>query len=222
METRRTQQVLQFALNCEQGQENQKAINSQLNRFPLHTFEQISNITPSLRNQAYNPRPRFPARNTQTQRANNTPNPCRRCGLQFSPEHLQISPAMKFQCILCKKVGHYSKVCRSAKLQWQKQQIKSQPSIPQQNIPQTRRVRNIRPSQDQQQTPTQIQDAQSETMDETIDLENTFYIQEVFHSWNTDNLINPKEFHNPQPHKLSPNISDEIWIKTSSATTEID
>ena len=76
-------QVLQFALNRERGQENQKAINTQLNRNRLNTFEQISNIMPSQRSQAYNPRPRFPAGNPQPQRNFNTPNPCRRCGLQF-------------------------------------------------------------------------------------------------------------------------------------------
>ena len=173
-------------------------------------------------NQAYNRRPRFPVWNTQTQRTPNTPNPCRRCGLQFSPEHLQICPAKKVQCNLCKKIGHYSKVCRSAKLMWQTQQIKPQQNVPQQNIPQARRVGNIRPLPEQQKTPTQIQDTQSETMDETIDLENTFFIQEVFDSWNTVNLISPKTFHNAQPHKLSLNISDEIWIKSTSDTTEID
>ena len=59
-------------------------------------------------------------------------------------------------------------------------------------------------------------------MEETINLENTLYIQEVFDSWNTVNLINQKPFHSAQPHKLSPRIADEISIKTSSDTTEID
>ena len=103
METRTAHQVLQFALNRERGQENQKTINTQLNRNPLKTFEQISNIMPSQRSQAYNPRPRFPARNPQLQRNFNTPNPCRRCGLQFTQEHLLICPAKKVQCNLCKK-----------------------------------------------------------------------------------------------------------------------
>ena len=121
-ETRTAQQVPQFALNRERGQENQKTINSQLNRYPSHTFEQISSITPNQRNPSFIPRPRLPTRNTQTQRITNTPNPCRRCRLQFSPEYLQICPAKKIQCNLCKKVGHYSKVCPSAKLMWQTQQ----------------------------------------------------------------------------------------------------
>ena len=220
--TRTAYQVLQFALNRERGQKNQtqlnriKQINTQLNRNPLNTFEQISNIMPSQRSQAYKPRPRFPARNPQPQRNFNTPNPCRRCGLQFTQEHLLICPARKVQCNLCKKWDTI------AKLIWQIQQIRPQQNVSQQNIPQTRRVRNTRPTPDQQQIPTQNQDTHSETNNENIELENTFFIQELFDSWNTVNLIKPKTFHNAQPHKLSPNISGEIWIKTTSDMTEID
>ena len=103
METRTAQQVLQFALNRERGQENQKAINSQLNRYSPHAFEQISNITTTPRNTSFTPRPRPPIRNTRTQRPTFIPNPCRRCGIQFSIEHLQVCPAKKVQCNLCKK-----------------------------------------------------------------------------------------------------------------------
>ena len=222
MDTRTAQQVLHFALNRERGQESQKAIKSQLNRYLPHTFEQIFNITHNPRNPSFTPRQRLPTRNIQTQRPTNIPNPCRRCGLQFSLEHLQICPAKKVQCNLCKKVGHYSKVCRSANLMWQTQQIKPQQIVPQRNIPQTRGVRNIRPSQEQQQIVTHAQDTKPETMEETVDLENTFYIQEVFDSSNTVNFINPKIFHTAQPHKLSPSISDEIWIKTYTDTFETD
>ena len=176
METRTAQQVLQFALNRERGQENQKPINSQLNRYSPQTFEQISNITTNPRNTSFTPRPRPPLRNTQTQRPTNTANPCRRCGIQFSLEQLQVCPAKKVQCNLCKKIGHYSKVCRSAKFMWQTQHIKPQPTNPQQIFPQTGRVRNIRPSPEQQQTEPQHQETRPETIDETLDLENTFYI----------------------------------------------
>ena len=75
METRTAQQVLQFALNRERGQESQKAKNSQLNRYSPHTFEQISNITPNTRNPSFVPRPRQPTRNTQTLRFTSIPNP---------------------------------------------------------------------------------------------------------------------------------------------------
>ena len=220
METRTAQQVLQFALNRERGQENQTAINSQLNRYSPYASEQISNITTTPRNTSFTPRSRPPIRNTQTQWPAITPNPCRRWGIQFSNEHLQVCPAKKVQCNLCKKIGHYSKVCRSAKFMWQTQQIKPQTTSPQQTFPQTRRVRNIRPAQEEQQEEPQLQDTRTEATDETSDLENTFYIQEVFDSWNTVNLIHPKNFVHAHPQKLSPNISDEIWIKTSTDTFE--
>ena len=220
METRTAQQVLQFALNRERGQENQKAINSQLSRYPPHASEQISNITLTPRNNTVTPRPRPPTRNPQTQRPTTNPNPCRRCGLQFSIEHLQVCPAKRVQCNLCKKIGHYSRVCKSAKMMWQTQQIKPQTTPPQQTFPQTRQVRNIRPTREQQEEEKQLQDTRTETTDETLDLENTFYIQEVFDSWNTVNLVHPKNFVNAYPQKLSPNISDEIWIKTSTDTFE--
>ena len=210
METRTAQQVLQFALNRERGQESQKAINSQLNWYSPHAFEQISNITTTLRNTSFTPRQRPPIRNSQTQRPTTTSNPSRRCGIQFSIEHLQVCPAKKVQCNLCKKIGHYSKVCRSAKFMWQTQQIKPQTTPTQQIFPQTRRLRNIRPAQEQQQKEPQLQEIQTELTDETLDLENTFYIQEVFDSWNTVNFIHPKNFVHAHPQKLSPNISDEI------------
>ena len=118
---------------------------------------------------------------------------------------------------LIQKMGHYSKVCRSAKYLWQSQQITSQ-----QNIHQTRRVRNIRATTQNQHTPIPNQDTQQDNNDETVDLENTFFIQEVFDSWNTVNFIKPKTFNNKPPSKYSPNLSDEIWIRKTSDKTEID
>ena len=224
METQTANQVLQFALNRERGQENQKAINTQLNRNPLNAFDQISHIIPSQRNEAYNQitRPRTPVRNSLPQRNTNITNPCRRCGIQFTPEHLLICPTKKVQCNLCKKIGHFCKVCRSAKLMWQTRQIRPQQSTFQQNIPQTRRVRNIRTTKLDQQHPPHNQDTQSENNDKTIDLENTFFTQEVFDSWNAVNFIKPKTFNNVQPSNYSPTLTDEIWVKTTSDGKDIE
>ena len=219
METRTAQQVLQFALNRERGQENQKAINSQLNRYSPHAFEQISNITTTPRNASFTPRPRPPIRNTQTQRPTFTPNPCRRCGIQFSIEHLQVCPAKKVQCNLCKKLDIIVKYADQQNL-CGKPNKKPQTTPTQQTFPQTRPVRNIRPAQELQQEEPQHQETRTEVTDETLDLENTFYIQEVVDSWNTVNLIHPKNFVHAHPQKLSPNISDEIWIKTSTDAFE--
>ena len=100
---------------------------------------------------------------------------------------------------------------------WQTQQI-----TPQQNIPQTRRVQNIRAATQKQHAPIPNQDTQSDNNEETVNHENTFFIQEVFDSWKTVNFVKPKKFNNEPPSKYSPNLSDEIWIRTSSDKTEID
>ena len=131
-------------------------------------------------------------------------------------------PGKEIPMQLLQKIGHYSKVCRSAKLMWQTQQIRPQQNRTQQNIPQAQCVRIIRATTlDQQRTP-QNQDTQSENNDETIDLENTFFIQEVFNSWNAVKLNKPKTFKNDQPSKYSPTLTDKIWLKTTSDGTEID
>ena len=146
-----------------------------MNGAPPISLNQISYIQ---RNQTPNqtPRPRTPTRNPKPQR-NATPlNPSRRCRIQFTPEHLQVCPAKRIQVNLCKKVGHYSKVCRSAKFLWQIRQI-----TPQQNLLQTRRVRNLRATTNTQALP-------KDKNEEPIDLENTFFIQKIFDNWNTGKL----------------------------------
>ena len=69
METRTPQQVLQFALNRERGQENQKAINSQLSRYPhmhrnkyptLHLPQGITQSPPDHDHPHGTPRPKDP------------------------------------------------------------------------------------------------------------------------------------------------------------------
>ena len=66
METRNPLQILHFALNLERGQENQKAINTHLNRATALPLNQISYIQ---RNQtpSQTPRWRIPTRNPQPQ-----------------------------------------------------------------------------------------------------------------------------------------------------------
>ena len=125
MKTRTPLQVLQFTINRKCGQENQRAINTQLNGLHPTPLNQLCYITPNHKNQTLiqTLRPRTPKRNPQPPRNITTPNPCRRCGIQFSPEHLQVCPTKNSSATYAKKIGHYSKVCRSAKCLWQTQQI---------------------------------------------------------------------------------------------------
>ena len=202
METRNPLQVLQFALNLERGQWNQKAINTQLNRTTTIPLNQLSYIQ---RNQtpSQTPRWRIPTRNPQPQRNAILPNPCILCGLQFTPK--QVCPTKRVQCNLCKKVEHYSKVGRSAKFLWQTQQI-----TPQQNLPQTRRVRKVRATTNTKSLPNTSQAAQLDKNDEPIDLENIFFIQEIFDNWSTVNFLKPKSFNIENPAEHSPKLSDKI------------
>ena len=199
METRTQLQLLQFALNRERGHENQRAVNTQLNRHPLLPPNQIyfiqRNQTPSQ-----NPRQRTPNRNPYNN-ATITPKPMQTIQSR-TPTNM---PGKKIQCNLCKKVGHYSKLCGSAKFMWQSQQITPQP-----NYPQTRRVRNIREKTNTKPTTTTNQDSRTDANDETVDLENTFFIQQIFDNWNTVNFIIPNSFKNEKPAKYCPKLSDEI------------
>ena len=136
-----------------------------------------------------NPRQRTPNWNNQQQRFANPTNPCRRCEVRFSPDHLQVNAAQKVQCNLCKNVGHYSKVCRSAKFLWQSQQ-----RAPQQNFPQARRVKNTREATNNEPTPNRNKDSHTDANDETVDHENTFFIHEIFDNWSTVNFVKPNTF----------------------------
>ena len=199
IETKTPIHVLQFALNYERGQENQRAINNQLNCQLLLLPDKVSFVQRNPRQTTY-------IRSQQTQSTAITPIPCRRCGVQFTLEHLQICPAKKVQCNFCKKKLD-NKVCRSAKLIWQGQQI-----IPQQNNPPTLSVTNIRETTTsfllQQHTHSYSNpehDTHTEPTDETSDPENTFFIQEIFNNWNTVNIVKLNHSTTSTPQNASPN-----------------
>ena len=69
-----------------------------------------------------------------------------------------------------------------------------------------------RETKNTQTIPNTNQDSQSDKNDESVDLENTFFIQEIFDNSNTVNSVKPITFNNNKPVKYSPKISDEIWI----------
>ena len=144
-------------------------------------------------------------------------NPCRLCGIQFTPEHRQVCPARKVQCNLCKKIGHYSKVRRSAKLLWHSQQI-----ISQQNNPQTRRVRHISETTTTHSFSSPEHDIHTQPTDKTIEPENTFLIQEIFGNWTTLTFVKTESFNTQTSAKCSPKLSDEIWICTTTNNTGTD
>ena len=220
-ETRTPAQVLQYALNKERGQENQRAIAGRL-RAKNITDNQIAHFNPNQfpqqrRTQPHNIRNTTnQQRRPQQQRNQGQHNPCRRCGAPFSLEHLQICPAKKAQCNYCKRVGHFAKVCRSSKPTWNMNQ---QQPIP--NNPPTRRVRNIR-QQDSTSSITGEHNTTIEQAQETLDPESTYYIQEIIESWNQVNHVKPIAFMKRSPSGIDASLNNEIWIKTKSNNIDIE
>ena len=86
----------------------------------------------------------------------------RKCGTKFLPGHLNVCPAKNEVCRICKKIGHFAKVCRS-----------EMPPRPQYNT-QQRRQQNY-PSQQKQrnnqlvtkQTPQRMRNINGEITEET-------------------------------------------------------
>ena len=102
-ETRTPAQVLQYALNKERGQENQRAIAGRLRATNIMD-NQIAHIGPNQYPQQRRTQPQDIRKTTnqqrrlQQQKNQGQSNPCRRCGAPFSLEHLQICPAKKAHC----------------------------------------------------------------------------------------------------------------------------
>ena len=103
-EVRTAAQVLNFALSRERGQENQNEIlrssapnwNSQVNTI------MNKNVRPTPRNQQQS-----------TQQLNKPNEQCWRCGGSFTAGHMNQCTAKQAVCNICKKTGHFAKVCRS-------------------------------------------------------------------------------------------------------------
>ena len=222
-ETRTPAQVLQYALNKERGQENQRPIAGRLRaNYPKES--QIAHVDTSRQTQQYR-RPqaqqyRQPMQQQQRrspqQRSPGQSNPCRRCGATFSLEHLQICPAKKAQCNSCKRIGHFSKVCRATRPTWNNN---NQQTVL--NNPPARRIRNIR-EQTSTSSHTGEHDSTGEQQQESLDQESTFYIQEMLDSWNQINHVKLTTFNRKGPSTLDASLNNEIWIKTKADNTEID
>ena len=218
-ETRTPAQVLQYALNKERGQENQRAIAGRLRATNI-LDNQIAHIGSNQYSQQRRPQPQNSRSTTQQQRRpqqqrnQGQSNPCRRCGAPFSLEHLQICPAKKAQCNNCKRVGHFAKVCRSTRPTWNTNQ--QQLGL---NNPPARRIRNIR----QQESTSSTSGEHNTTIEqETLDPDSTYYIQEIIDSWNQVNHVKSCTFTNRNPPGIDASLNNEIWIKTRSNNINIE
>ena len=166
-EMRKTAQALNYALARERGQQNQKEIlrgnNSNFNTTVAHLSARKTRpaILPTPQSKQY---PQ-----------------CWRCGGSFTPNHINNCPAKVSQCNICKKQGHFAKMCRS--------------QLPQ--LPRNRGQYQHR-QQTQSKTEKNITDEENQSIElpleeeydiETVDPEPTMYIKELMEDWNTVNLI---------------------------------
>ena len=215
-EERTPSETLQYALARERGQESQqKMINTNTNPAPQNPwFEKIQLI------KRQNRVPILPTpQSGQIQ-------DCRRCGNKFLPGHLSVCPAKNEACRLCKKIGHFAKICRSEmppRPQYNAQQRRQQNYTSQQNYSghqqqnrnnqlvtrkTTQRMRNINEEESK--------DAH-ERAEETIDPESTFYISEMMADWqNTTNFIQSINFTNEKVTDINKTRRGEFWLKTNT------
>ena len=97
-------ETLHYAITRERGQENQQRISSAHAQNP-----QGSGINLIQRTRQKTTRRSI----LRTPPNNNKIRDCWKCGYVFIKRHLDNCPAKNRICNICKKIGHYAKVCRS-------------------------------------------------------------------------------------------------------------
>ena len=185
-EMRTPAQALSYALARERGQQNQKEIlrgnNSNWNTTVAHLSARKTGpaILPTP------PSKQYPQ--------------CWRCGGSFTPNHINNCPAKVSQCNICKKQGHFAKMCKSQLPPLPRNRGQYQ----QRQQTQTRNVKNI--TEEEKQT---IEPPLEEDYDiETFDSEPTMYIRELMEDWSTVNLIE-RDLKNTK--KLNSEQQNSIW-----------
>ena len=200
-EVRTPAQVLNFALSRERGQENQREI---LRANPFNWNQVNATTQQTNRNQS---RPQTNTRRQQKQMQDIQP--CWRCGAPFTQGHNINCPAKGAQCNICKKLGHFAKLCRS-KMPERPRQRPPQRSIQQQynqspGTNQTRRVRHV--TEKSEDTAQEI----LEDSNETVDPEATLYLKELTEDWVNINLVQPSLYKAVKNIIVNKTNNDEIW-----------
>ena len=188
-EVRTAAQVLNFALSRERGQENQKEI---LRSSAPNWNSQVNAVT----NKNARPAPR-PQQNVQ--QTNKSNEQCRRCGGNFTAGHMNQCTAKQAVCIICKKTGHFAKICRS--------KIPPLPAWrPNQSAPLQRpqgQSNHLQVRQVQEQLIEQENEEEEEEELESVDPESALYIKELSKDWADINYIAPESFTEVQNVQLN-------------------
>ena len=152
---------------------------------------------------------------------------CRKCGYKFIRGHLSNCLAKNEVCRICKKIGHYAKMCKAEmpprptqRSQLRKNtQSRSTTSTNQNNNYQqnTRRVRDIKAATTDDVS--QTRSNQSEE-DESINPESTCYIREMMEDSNNVNLVKWK-WSQTKINKINQSQMGEYWIETQTGKWKI-
>ena len=211
-EVRTPQQVLNFAINRERGQANQQEI------LKAHTNSIIWSQVSYFRN-----RPRRPIQQRTLQKPI-LPTPtsgkietCYKCGQPFLKNHLNMCKAKKFIYKICKKIGHFTSMCKAPMPERRnppfRQDIRK--FTQQQSTSQTRRVRHVKEQQHSEEK------AETEE-EETVDGEAALYIKELMEHWSSVNTIRPNGPNKVNKVSLPKETGAEFWVKTNYSTLELD
>ena len=208
-EVRTAAQVLTFALSRERGQANQREI---LQANPSN-WNQVNATTQQ------NSRPQMrPQTNVQQQQTTQETQPCWRCGAPFTQEHNFICPAKQAQCNICKKMGHFSNLCRSKMPERPRPRPFQQPPKQTYNqspgSSQTRRVRHVTENSQE------VNQAIKEDDAESIDPEQTLYLKELTEDWANTNMVQPKVFRPVRNIIVNKEENDEICVQTTCNNSE--
>ena len=153
---------------------------------------------------------------TRQQQTNISKELCWRCGGIFSPGHITQCTAKQAICSICKKTGHFAKMCRS----------KSPPPTTTKN-PIPRRISTspgivtksaTRKRQIQESLIEEKQSDQAE--EETIDPDSTLYIQELTDDWADVNHIIPKTCTLVRNSVLNKSKPEETWVETKISNNQ--
>ena len=211
-EVRTTQQVLNFAINRERGQANQQEI------IKAHTNSTSWSQVSYIRNK---PRPNFQQRTPQ-QPILPTPTsgkiePCYKCGQPFIKNHLNMCKAQNFTCKICKKVGHFTSLCKAPMPERKNPQFRqnTRDYTHQQNTPQTRRVRHVKEQQN-------IEEDDEAENEETVDAEAALYIKELMEDWSSVNTVRPSGPDIVNNVALSKESGGEFWVNTKFNDLNLD
>ena len=104
--------TLQYALAREKGQENQQKMTN-AGRSHFDTNPQGQSDVQYIRRNNTQQRQSTQQRTgiLQTPKSGQIPD-CWKCGYKFIPGHLSNCPAKNEVCRICKKIGHYAKMCK--------------------------------------------------------------------------------------------------------------